>query len=161
MAIVTLAYRFDAEHFCRIFGEPSRESEPGSYRLCKHCGGWHRRGHVPHNCRPEAPPRSHLASPQIAPKFEEFVTGKTATAEIIGDRRAKRTFMDRHDLAEYEEGVAPPPPPSEREWERDFVQDFKRAQEEDPLNRPPVDVIGQTDTNDAGDIDVAGLEIAK
>lgn len=147
--------------YARIFGATA-ETGTGRSRLCKTCGAWHALDKPwPHNCRPEAPPRSHLASPQIAPKFEEFVTGKTDTAEIIGDRRAKRTFMDRHDLAEYDEGVSPPPPPSERQWEREFVQDFKRAQEEDPLNRPPVEVIGQTDTNDAGDIDVAGMEIAK
>jgi hypothetical protein len=69
--------------------------------------------------------------------------------------------MERHDLVEHDEGVAPPPEPTKREWIEDFVQDFKRAQEEDPLNRPPVDVIGQTDTDGAGEIDVSEVEIIK
>lgn len=155
------AYRFDEDQFQRIFGAPSREAEPGAYRSCRICGGWHKKGHVPHNCRPEPPPRSHLAAPQLAPRFDEFVTGRTDGAEIIGDRRAKREFMAKHDLVEFDEGVAPPREMTEREWEADFVADFKRAMEEDPLNRPPVDVVGRTDLEGGEEVDVNQMEVFK
>lgn len=155
------AYRFDEDHFRRIFGAPLREAEPGSYRSCRNCGGWHKKGEVPHNCRPERPPRSHLAAPQLAPRFEEFVTGRTEGAEIIGDRRAKREFMAKNDLVEFDEGLAPPREMTEREWEADFVSDFKRAMEEDPLNRPPTEVVGRTDLEGADELDTSDMEIFK
>jgi hypothetical protein len=146
--------------YARIFGPKLEEGAVGRSRLCKTCGDWHSLSKPwPHNCRPPAPPRSDLSAPMLAPTFGEFVTGQTDTAQIIGDRRAKREFMERHELAEYEP-ISPPPEPTEREWEAEFVQDFKRAQEEDPLNRPPVDVIGRTDTEGAGEIDMADVEIA-
>jgi hypothetical protein len=147
--------------YSRIFGTTHKERGAGRSKLCKTCGGWHKLDAWPHNCRPPAPPCSHLSAPQLAPRFEEFKTGVLDTAEVIGDRKAKREFMERHDLVEHDEGVAPPPEPTKREWIEDFVQDFKRAQEEDPLNRPPVDVIGQTDTDGAGEIDVSEVEIIK
>lgn len=146
--------------YARLFG-PREESGPGKTRLCKMCGGWHRLDAWPHNCRKERPPRSHLAAPQLAPRFEEFMTGRTANAEYIGDRRAKREFMERHDLVEFEEGVAPPPQPTEREWEAEFAADLKRAMEEDPLNRPPVDVVGRTDLEGADEVDVNEIEVFK
>lgn len=157
LAMSSLGSEYD-----RIFGPPAEARDPGRQRLCKVCGGWHRLDAWPHNCRPEAPPRNRdLAAPQLAPRFDPFVTGVTETAEIIGDRKAKREFMARHDLVEFDAGVKPDPGPTERQWKEEFVQDFKRAQEEDPLNRPPVDIIGRTDTEGAGEIDVAGIEVAK
>lgn len=155
------AYRFDEDDFRRIFGASAREAEPGTYRACRNCGGWHKRGQVPHNCLPERPPRSHLAAPQLAPRFEEFQTGRTDGAEIIGDRKAKREFMARHDLVEFDEGVKPERPMTDREWEADFVADFKRAMEEDPLNRPPVDVVGRTDLEGGEEVDVNQMEVFK
>lgn len=146
--------------YARIFG-PREESGPGKTRLCKMCGGWHRLDAWPHNCLPERPQRSHLAAPQLAPRFEEFMTGRTADAAYIGDRKAKREFMARHDLVEYDEGVKPEREMTEREWEADFVADFKRTVEEDPLNRPPVDVVGRTDLEGADEVDVSDMEIFK
>jgi hypothetical protein len=96
----------------------------------------------------------------VAPAFGEFVTGQLEGAEVIGDRRAKREYMERHDLTEYE-AIEPTRGPTAREWEEGFVQDFKRAMEEDPLNRPPVDVIGRTDTEGAGEIDMDQVEVFK
>jgi hypothetical protein len=148
--------------YARIFGAQPKERAPGRSRRCKHCGDWHRLDAWPHNCRDERPARNHdLASPQLAPKFEEFITGKTETAEYIGDRKAKREFMDRHDLVEYDEGVAPPREPTHKEWLEDFVQDFKRAQQEDPLNRPPIDRIGETDLGEAEEVDPTDIEVFK
>ena len=144
--------------YARIFGAKAEAPAPGRQRLCKHCGDWHFLARWPHNCRDERPPRSHLAAPQIAPTFTEFKTG-VLNGEVINDRREKRDFMERHELAEYDEGVAPPPEPSQREWERQFVADLKQVAQQDPLNRPPVDVIGQTDTIGAGEIDTSEIEV--
>lgn len=149
-----------SDEYARIFGPRTDDAAPGRQRLCRTCGGWHRAGQVPHNCRPEPAPRSHLASPQIAPSFGEFVASRI-TGEVIGDPKAKREFMAAHDLVDYDEGVTPEPDQTDREWEREFVADFKRAAETDPLNRPPVDVIGQTDTAEAGEIDVSEIEVFK
>ena len=148
------------DEYARIFG-PRQEAGVGRSKLCKTCGGWHQAGQIPHNCMPERPPRSHLAAPQLAPRFDEFMTGRTDGAEYIGDRKAKREFMERHDLVEFDEGVAPPPEMSEREWEADFVSDFKRAIEEDPLNRPPVDVVGRSDLEGADEVATDDMEIFK
>ncbi|MFE3836917.1 hypothetical protein [Pseudogemmobacter sonorensis] len=156
LAISDLGSEYD-----RIFGQKPEDAGAGRQRLCRVCGGWHRLDAWPHNCRSEAPRRNRdLAAPQLAPRFDEFRTGLTETAEIIGDRRSKREFMDRHDLVEWDDGVQPDPGPTERQWKEDFVHDFKRAQQEDPLNRPPVDVIGQTDTGGAGEIDITSMEIS-
>lgn len=150
------------DEYARIFGPKAEEPGTGRQRSCRFCGGWHRVDAWPHNCRPDAPRRNRdLSAPQLAPRFEAFQTGLTETAEVIGDRKAKREFMDRHDLVEWDDGIAPDPEPTERQWKDDFVQDFKRAQQKDPLNRPPADVIGQTDTAGAGEIDTAGMEISE
>ena len=151
------------DEYARIFGpRDSRDAAPGTRsRLCRFCGGWHQVGHVPDNCREEAPPRAKLAAPMIAPKFEPFVAGTHDAPVIINDHRDKRTYMDRHDLVEWDEGVTPEPEPTERQWLNEFVEDFKRAQETDPLNRPPTEVIGQTDPAEAEEIDINKIEIAK
>lgn len=147
--------------YARIFGPKLEERGAGRSRLCKSCGDWHSLSKPwPHNCREPAPPRSALAAPMVAPTFGEFVTGQLEGAEVIGDRKAKREYMERHDLAEYEP-IEPAKGPTEREWEAGFVQDFKRAMEEDPLNRPPVDVIGRTDTDGAGEISMDDVEVFK
>lgn len=149
------------EEYARIFG-PKAEGHTGRSKLCNTCGGWHRLDQPwPHNCRPPAPPRSNLAAPQLAPRFDEFMTGRADGAAYIGDRKAKREFMAEHDLVEYDEGVTPPPEKSDREWEAEFVADLNRAIEEDPLNRPPVDVIGRTDLDQADEVDISTVEIAK
>lgn len=145
--------------YSRIFGRPETGT-PGRSKLCRTCGGWHSlQAPWPHNCRPPAPPRSDLAAPQIAPTFSEFKTGATETAEVIGDRKAKREFMDRHDLVEFDEGVAPEREPTRKEWLEDFVQDFKRAQQEDPLNRPPIERIGESDLDGSDEIDTSDMEV--
>lgn len=89
------------------------------------------------------------------------MTGVTETAEYIGDRRARREFMERHDLVEYDEGVKTEPEPTERQWVEDFVRDFKRVQQEDPLNRPPIDRIGETDLDGSAEIDASDIEVFK
>lgn len=154
------SYRFEQDHFESIFGARPVPADAGRSRLCKSCGDWHRLDRPwPHNCRQPAPPRSDLAAPQIAPPFQEFMTGRTDTAAYIGSRRDKREFMDRHELVEYDEGVRPDVV-SEREVERDLVADFKRSMEEDPLNRPPMERIGETDTAGAGEISMDSVEVA-
>jgi hypothetical protein len=102
-----------------------------------------------------------MAAPMLAPKFTEFLAGDTENPTIINDARDKRNFMAQHDCVEYDEGVKPPPEPTEREWMDGFVSDFKRSMELDPQNRPPVEVIGQTDLAEASEIDVSEIEVAK
>jgi hypothetical protein len=135
----------------------------GRSRLCKVCGDWHPTAQPwPHNCRKEAPPRArHLAAPQLAPRFEPFVAGTHDEPVMISDPRDKRTYMDRHDLVEYDAGVVPPPQPSAREWEAELVEDFTKAEQQDPLARPPTEIIGRTDLEGAAEIDHTTIEVAK
>lgn len=149
--------------YARIFGpRDDLDAAPGErQRKCKVCGSWHRLSAWPHNCVSERPPRADLAAPRIAPKFDAFVAGTHEDPVIINDRRDKRDYMERHDLVEYDAGVKPPPEPTAREWMDGFVQDFKRAEQTDPLNRPPTEVIGRTDLEGANEIDVNSLEVAK
>ncbi len=148
-------------NYDRIFG-PKPPSGTGRSRLCNVCGGWHSLSQPwPHNCRKEPPPRADMAAPMLAPKFTEFLAGDTENPTIINDARDKRNFMAQHDCVEYDEGVKPPPEPTEREWMDGFVSDFKRSMELDPQNRPPVEVIGQTDLAEASEIDVSEIEVAK
>lgn len=150
-----------ADRFTAIFG-PKDAPGVGKSRLCRTCGGWHAVGKPwPHNCRPEAPPRSPLAAPQIAPTFEAFRTGVTETGVVINDRREKREHMARNDLVEYDEGISLPPEPTDREWREQFVTDLKQVMEMDPLNRPPIENIGQTDMDGADDIDTADIKVFK
>lgn len=147
--------------YARIFGPPEAQGV-GRSRLCKVCGDWHSLSQPwPHNCQSEAPPRANLAAPRLAPRFVEFVAGDHDNPVIINDHRDKRSYMDRHDLVEYDEGVKPEPEPTERQWREEFVQDFKAAMEMDPLNRPPTEVIGRADLEGAAEIDVNTIEVAK
>jgi hypothetical protein len=148
--------------FERVFG-PREPMEAGTRkRSCRSCGGWHDLNKPwPHNCRPPAPPKNpDLATPQIAPPFQAFKTGELDGAEIITNRHEKREYMERHDLVEYDAGVKPDNP-SEREIEREYVQDFKRFMETDPLNIEPIDRVGEMDNDGAGDITVDDIEVAK
>lgn len=150
------------DEFTRIFGPKPEKRETVRSRLCNVCGDWHRLDRPwPHNCRAEAPPRSDLASPMVAPPFVPFKTGVLDGAEIIGSRRDKINFMDKHDLVEWDAGVKPDADPSPIEQKQQFVRDFKRSIEMDPLAIEPVDRIGETDTDGAGDIAIEDIEVAK
>ena len=156
-----LAMRDLGPEYDRIFGVKD-EAASGRSRLCRVCHGWHRADEPwPHNCRSDAPPRNQqLAAPQIAPKFEAFRTGVMDGAEAIGDPKAKREFMERKDLVEYEP-IAPPPAESDRAWKKTLVEDFKRAIETDQLSAPPLDIIGRSDLDGADEIDVNKIEVFK
>lgn len=148
------------DNYARIFGQPERGT--GRARLCKACGGWHSLAKPwPHNCRSEAPPRANLAAPMLAPKFEPFVAGDHDAPVIINDPRDKRSFMDRHDLVEFDAGVTKEPEQTEKQWVSEFVEDFKRAEQTDPLNRPPTEIVGRTDLEGAAEIDPTKIEVAK
>lgn len=156
-----------SEHL-RIFGPPDLSGEAGRSRRCRSCGGWHRLDRPwPHNCREPAPPRArHLATPQVAPGFEPFTTGRLEGAAVIGDPRARREFMARHDLVDYDAGVTKPDEhwTRVREREREVVSDLKRFRETDPLALPPdlkaIERVGEGDTGGAGDID-ANVEVIR
>lgn len=135
-----MRYSMSPEQHARIFGQPDPMDSTGTgrARLCKACGGWHKRGHVPHNCRPEPPRRANLATPMVAPPFGEFKVGPEPDAEIITNRHERREYMARNDLVDYAPGVG-----QRNEWveeyenDRDIVADIKRFAETDPLNLPP------------------------
>ena len=115
----------------------------------------------PHNCRPPAPPKNpDLATPQIAPPFQAFKTGELDGAEIITNRHQKREYMERNNLVEYDPGVKPDMP-SPREIERQYVEDFKRMEETDPLNIEPLEHVGDSDNGEAGEISIEDIEVAK
>jgi len=135
-----MRYAADPTQHARIFGAPERAEAPGRSRKCRTCDGWHRLDRPwPHNCRPPAPPRNKdLATPQVAPPFQPFRTGKLDHAETITNRHEKHEYMERNDLAEYDAGVG-----HRNEWaehydyERGVVSDIKRFIETDPLAIPP------------------------
>lgn len=149
--------------YARIFGpRDDLDAAPGKRsRKCRFCGGWHPLDAWPHNCRSEVPPRANLAAPMLAPKFEPFIAGTHDAPVIINDPRDKRSFMDQHDLVEFDEGIKTEPEQTEKEWVAEFVEDFKRAEQTDPLNRPPTEVIGRTDLEGAAEIDPTTIEVAK
>lgn len=157
----TFALGLNPDDYARVFGAKDGFGPAGRSRLCKVCGGWHRADQPwPHNCRAEAAPRSHLAAPRLSPKFEPFKPNML-TDTVINDPRSKRDYMERHDLVEYDEGVKPPPEPTEREWQKEWVADFKRAKETDPLAIEPVDVVGRTDLDGTSEVDISTIEVAK
>lgn len=144
--------------YARIFG-PRESVAPGErVRRCKVCEGWHRIGAWPHNCRSEAPPRSKLAAPQLAPKFHEHVAGSHDAPVPITDRREQREYMARHDLVLHDPGIRQEQQ-SARAWKEEFVADWKAVREMDPLNRPPIERVGEADTGGAGEIDTNGIEV--
>ena len=96
----------------------------------------------------------------LFPKFEPFRPDMLGGDAVINDRREKRDYMERNDLAEYDAGVKPTDAPSEREWEHGFVADIKAAREMDPLAVEPVDVIGRTDLEGAPEVDIAEMPVA-
>lgn len=153
--------------YARIFGAPALSEAPGRSRKCKVCGDWHKLDRPwPHNCRSEAPPRADFPAPLLAPKFDPFMTGQTGTAEYIADRRAKREFMERNDLVEFDEGVG-----QRNDWveqhehEREIVADLKRFHETDPLNLPPDLKAGRLDEtgslSEGTEINADSIEVIK
>lgn len=147
------------EEYEAVFGPRDVEAS-GRSRLCRVCGNWHPLNRpIPHNCRSEAPPRADLAAPMIAPPFQPFKTGVLDDASSITNRAEKREYMERNDLVEYDAGVQPDREPTMREWQEEFVSDFKRVMETDPLNRPPVERIGETETDGAGEIATDDLQV--
>ena len=157
----TFPLSLNMDQFEAIFGPMPTERDTGRSRLCGVCGDWHSlKRPWPHNCRSEPPPRANLAAPQIAPKFDAFqpIHGSDI---VINDRREKQDYMAERGLVEFDAGITPDPEPTDREFERQFVADWKMAREIDPLNKPPAEVIGQTDMEGGSDIDVTDIEVAK
>ncbi len=153
--------RFDEAQYAAIFGKRDTAGGAGRTRLCKVCGEWHSLDKPwPHNCRPPAPPRADYAAPMLAPKFEPFKPSMLDD-RIINDRREKLSYMDEHDLVEYDEGVKPEREPTDREWEEQFVADVKRAQDLYPgENVEPVDIVGQTDLDGSPEVEISDIEVA-
>ena len=105
------------------------------------------------------PRNRDLATPQIAPKFEAFRTGQLEGAETINSRRDKINYMDKHGLAEWDEGIKPERDQTQKEWRAEFVAALKRFRETDPLNIEPVDRIGERDLGGASEIDTTDIEV--
>lgn len=157
-------YAMSPERYAAIFGASERAAEPGRYRLCRVCKGWHKAGHVPHNCRPPAERLQHLAAPQIAPPFEAFRTGYLEGWEVINSRNEKRDYMERNDLVEYDEGVG-----KRNEWveendlRREIIEDIRQLRATDTDYYGP-DLKAQTmdeggGLDDGTEIETANLEI--
>lgn len=140
---------------------PADPLPPGRHRKCRVCGDWHALALPwPHNCRPEAPPRSPLASPQLAPKFQEHMTGVTETAVYIGDRSTQREYMKREGLVTFDAGVSNAETwTDERRYDQQLVQDIKRSMELDPLAIEPVPVLGREDLNGAPEVDMTDMPV--
>lgn len=155
------AVGLSSDEYSRVFGARQADDAPGRSRRCRSCGGWHRTDEPwPHNCRPPAMPRNRdLATPQIAPKFEAFRTGQLEGAETINSRRDKINYMDKHGLAEWDEGIKPERDQTQKEWRAEFVAALKRFRETDPLNIEPVDRIGERDLGGASEIDTTDIEV--
>lgn len=160
------------EQFARVFGprDDLDSNGPGRSRRCRSCNGWHRTDQPwPHNCRSEAPPRNpDLATPLLAPRFDPFLAGAQGDpdAEYIGSRNDKREYMKRHDLTEYESGVAD----TSGEWSRqiderrEVAETVKRFMDTDteywtPEQRGEVAATEMLETEGA-DVDVGVAEIS-
>lgn len=130
----------------RLFGSPNVSRETGRSRLCKVCSDWHSLDRPwPHNCRQEPPPRADIPTPQIAPAFQPFITGEHDGGTYIGSRADKREYMERNGYVEYDAGVANRPWTEKYDYERDLKADIQRARQEDPINRPPLERVGESD----------------
>lgn len=156
-------WRIPPEVHERLFGATEPHGT-GRRRLCKTCGGWHEVGRIPSNCRPERPKRAPLPAPQVAPSFGEFRTGVLPGSEVIGDRRARRAYMERHGLVDWDAGVCPETEhwTWEHEQRSEIVADLKRFAETDPLALPP-DLKAQPleagTLDDGTEISAEGIEV--
>lgn len=169
-----MRYVMPPEEHARIFGASDDMGAAGTGRVrkCRTCGGWHRAGAWPHNCRPPVPPRNpRLAAPQVAPVFHEFRTGVLPGAEVVGDRRAKREYMERHGLAEFDEGIQRPEEhwTYEREQERaigELMADLSHSDTEGINARltaetgEPIDVTNPERVGDDPDLGGVGQDVA-
>jgi len=138
---MSLTSGISAERHAAIFGprDDIWEDKGGAKRHCKICGGWHSLSRPwPDNCRAAnwRPPQ-RLSAPRIISDIEPHKEGD----HIIGSRVEQREFMKRNNLVEFETfdetAGTHKQDFNSREYERDLVNDIKRAMEEDPLNRPP------------------------
>lgn len=151
------------EQHARIFGPQLEERRQGRSRLCRVCGGWHALDRPwPHNCRGEQRPPPKLAAPMLAPRFPEHVAHHSGEPEVIWGRRSQREYMKRNDLIQYEEGIEGQRKPEwieEREEIEAFGQALKKQTELDPLARPPIERIGESDLAGAEDIDTTRMDV--
>jgi len=132
-----------AARHAAIFG-PKDEiwgSEAGRTRHCKVCEGWHRLDEPwPHNCRPATRQMQHLPAPQVISDIAPHVEGGV----YIDSRQTQREFMKQNGLVEFEpftETAGTHKQDFGKDYEKELVQDIKRSLQEDPLNRPPPQMI--------------------
>lgn len=153
----------DKEAWARVFGAPDPERRAGAQRLCKVCGGWHMLDAWPHNCvEPDWRPEQRLASPMVIGDVPEH---SPAQGVHITTRQEQRDYMARNGLVEHEAFTSTAGTGRQdftsKTYEADLVQDIKRALQEDPLNRPPVESVEQAnaDAADEEKVDTSNVEI--
>lgn len=154
----------DPATFNRIFGpRDDLNAYPGRSILCKSCGGWHALDKpIPHNCRKERLTPSPLAAPMLTAPFGEFRTSPLDDGVVIGDRKARREYMARNDLVDYDPGIT-----NAETWvdkinaDRQWVADFKAVCEMDPLAREPIQTLDRVATNDPDGIAPDAIEVIK
>lgn len=157
-----------AARHAEIFGQPDDiwdEEKGGRSRKCKVCSGWHRLDKPwPHNCREHKPQMQVLTAPMIMPDVPPHVDN----GHYIGGRVDQREYMRKNGLSElehFEETAGTHKQDfSSKEYEKELVDDIKRAIEEDPLNRPPPVMIEQANAetpNAEEKIETTDIEVIK
>lgn len=163
-------HRVSADRHNAIFGKPTATGKRVGrrrYYINRHTDEITLRGTEGHNLLEPLPPANRdLSSPQIAPTFQEHVAGDHRDPVVIGDRSAKRDYMERNGLAEYDEGVG-----HRNEWveERqnmeDIVDTVKMAMERDPLSLEPWEKPQRLDEKgslaEGTEIDTGNMEIVE
>ncbi len=163
-----MQFKMSAEQHRKLFGDPDPFDAPGpgKKRLCRVCGGWHRVDSWPHNCRePENRARNReLSTPMVIHDIEPHVENGT----VIGSRNEQRQYMRENDLYELEDFTETSGAHKHmedfdsRSYKEDLVNDIKRAMEEDPLNRPPPEMVEQANDEvwyDEEKIDTDSIEV--
>lgn len=142
-----------AEKYAGIFGTPDDLGEKGGRkRKCKSCGDWHSLSKPwPHNCREVKRNMQVLPAPRVIGDVEPHVHDGV----LIGGRVDQREFMKKRGLVEFENFEESAGTHKQdfgsKAYEAELVQDIKRSLEEDPLNRPPPQMIEEVNEKATAD----------
>lgn len=155
--------KISAERHAAIFGlHDDMDRSGGRKRKCKSCGDWHSTEKPwPHNCRPPRREMQILDAPRIISDVEPHVDGGV----LIDSRQKQREYMKKNGLIEHEDFTATAGTGKQdfnsRTYEEELVQDIKKSLQEDPLNRPPPQMIEEANEKVSADevISTEGMEV--
>jgi len=162
--------KIDQAKFDRIFGPPDIDYDDrvGRKRVCKICGGWHLVDAWPHNCRPpKLTPPQRLSAPMVMADVEPHMP---EPGVVIGSRKEQREYMREKGVVEFEafnetagthKQLLKEGDHGYREYEKELVQDIKKAIHQDPEYRPPPQAIEEVNEKATAEeaISTEGMEV--